>query len=99
MGQICRIKRRSFEQFSGLICRQQLYTRVPELGQFELVQASPGQVEVVGTTHSTDGVKRLVKSVVRGLKACQVGINAQAKQSDIRNETIQILKWYSLFIN
>ncbi|DBA78984.1 hypothetical protein WJX77_002706 [Trebouxia sp. C0004] len=33
--------------------------------------ASGGKVEVVGTTHVTTGVRRLVKSVVRGLKACQ----------------------------
>ncbi len=37
-----------------------------------LMQASGGKVEVVGTTHATTGVRRLVKSVVRGLKACQV---------------------------
>lgn len=37
-----------------------------------LLQASCGQVEVVGTPHATNGVRRLVKSVVRGLKACQV---------------------------
>ncbi len=37
-----------------------------------LMQASGGKVEVVGTTHATAGVRRLVKSVVRGLKACQV---------------------------
>lgn len=36
------------------------------------MQASGGKVEVVGTTHATTGVRRLVKSVVRGLKACQV---------------------------
>ena len=39
---------------------------------FAVLQASCGQVEVVGTTHATTGVRRLVKSVVRGLKACQV---------------------------
>ncbi|KAL0034542.1 hypothetical protein WJX79_007603 [Trebouxia sp. C0005] len=33
--------------------------------------ASGEKVEVVGTTHATTGVRRLVKSVVRGLKACQ----------------------------
>lgn len=37
-----------------------------------LMQASGEKVEVVGTTHATTGVRRLVKSVVRGLKACQV---------------------------
>lgn len=37
-----------------------------------LMQASGGKVEVVGTTHATTGVRSLVKSVVRGLKACQV---------------------------
>lgn len=31
------------------------------------------KIEVIGTTHPTAGVKRLVKSVVRGLNACQVG--------------------------
>lgn len=33
--------------------------------------ATGGKVEVVGTTHVTTGVRCLVKSVVRGLKACQ----------------------------
>lgn len=42
--------------------------------QYNVPQASCGQVEVVGTTHATTGVRRLVKSVVRGLKACQVGL-------------------------
>ena len=30
-----------------------------------------GQVEVVGTAHSTPRVRRLVKSVVQGIRACQ----------------------------
>jgi hypothetical protein len=30
------------------------------------------QVEVVGTAHSSNGVRRLVKAVLRGLRACQV---------------------------
>ena len=37
-----------------------------------VLQATGGKVEVVGTTHVTTGVRCLVKSVVRGLKACQV---------------------------
>lgn len=36
------------------------------------VQADGNHVEVVATTHATTGVRHLVKSVVRGLKACQV---------------------------
>lgn len=32
----------------------------------------PSQVEVVGTAHSSTGVRRLVKAVLRGLRACQV---------------------------
>ncbi len=33
----------------------------------------PGSpVEVVGTAHSSHGIRRLVKAVVRGLRACQV---------------------------
>lgn len=30
-------------------------------------------MEVVATTHATPGVRQLVKAVIRGLKACQVG--------------------------
>ena len=30
-----------------------------------------GHVEVVGTAHSTPSVRRLVKSVVQGMRACQ----------------------------
>ncbi|KAL3138016.1 hypothetical protein ABBQ38_005252 [Trebouxia sp. C0009 RCD-2024] len=33
--------------------------------------ASCGHVEVVGTPHTTQGVRRLVKSVIGGLKSCQ----------------------------
>lgn len=36
------------------------------------LQLSGSPVEVVGTAHSSTGVRRLVKAVVRGLRACQV---------------------------
>lgn len=36
------------------------------------LQFPSSPVEVVGTAHSSTGVRRLVKSVVRGLRACQV---------------------------
>lgn len=45
------------------------------------LQASCGQVEVVGTPHATNGVRHLVKSVVRGLKACQVSASHVLPQS------------------
>ena len=37
-----------------------------------LCAQSQPKIEVIGTTHPTAGVKRLVKAVVRGLNACQV---------------------------
>ena len=36
------------------------------------LQLSGSPVEVVGTVHNSTGVRRLVKAVVRGLRACQV---------------------------
>ena len=51
---------------------EEMLTAVCPDTQYNVPQASCGQVEVVGTTHATTGVRRLVKSVVRGLKACQV---------------------------
>ncbi|KAK9829280.1 hypothetical protein WJX72_004922 [[Myrmecia] bisecta] len=36
--------------------------------------ANTGRVEVVGTAHTTAGVRNLVKAVVRGLRACQVPV-------------------------
>ena len=40
------------------------------LGLFQAVQSN-GRIEVVGTLHSSEGVRSLVKSVVGGLRAWQ----------------------------
>lgn len=50
------------------LCADSTMANVNVLG--EPLPGSP--VEVVGTVHSSKGVRRLVKAVVRGLRACQV---------------------------
>ncbi len=40
------------------------------------LQVSGSPIEVVGTAHTSTGVRRLVKAVVHGLRACQVCITS-----------------------
>ncbi len=52
---------------AATLCKHSILTRPVRL----CAQPFSGLVEVVGTAHSTTGVRRLVKAVVRGLRASQ----------------------------